>query len=992
MEKINKQRIVFWDNIKGALILLTVFAHILYGLQEYYPTINSIVDYIYMFHMPAFVFVSGYFGKSEHSHSFESIFRIIFLYFIFNSIVGFIYGMSSMLVPLYSFWFLIALAVWRLTAPYISEIKGIMIFLLAASVVAGFYISLDNTLAVSRIICFFPWYMTGYFFSKEKSDKLISRKYTKRLASGTVMLLVTAVLFFVSKYYFRYSDNELLMLPYSKPSEALGRCVLYIAALSAIITLLMLMPDKKLPLLTMFGRNSLWIFILHRPLTLILSDIIIDLPVYIIISVAVIAAVLMCILLGNNLLAKVMDAFADQGVRLICKDNNNKSNKKKINYAGAAVLIVSFCFILNALTQAYTGKDLIRLVYPKSSSSPKESIEEIVRVPENNIDEDIIYPVMSAQQKKAFDSSFRITFAGDLILLEDQVKRAYNGKGYDFSEVFEYAEPYISSADLAVGVFEGPMAGEEAGYSTSNYDDGKELYINYPDEFADAVKKAGFDLVTTANNHLLDKGEKGALRTIDILDKSGLDHTGSYKNAEDKKKNRIKIVECQGIRLAFLSYTYGCNYYTPEKLSDSALSYLTSLISETEGELFEAQKAAVEQDFKEAKSCSPDLIVVLPHIGTQFSNEPDHSQNVWFDIFKKNGADIILGDHPHVVEPVLIEEYNGKNVFTAYCPGNFANIYREDQGDTSMLVDVYIDRDTKKITGGSIVPLYTHARADHNYRAVPIYDIMTDASLRDQLTTDDIQLAANANKLITKVVFGHEMDISSAAERYYFDSTGFLRCETEGLMLTDKMKSGILYKAISKAQSICFIGDSVTEGTKNGGCPWYEPILDYIPEKKVSNYSKGGCTVSYMTGLADKIPVSDLYVIALGTNDVRYRDSSVCAMTPDDFVREIDALKNKLSSHSQKAEFVFIAPWYSTDGDIYCDMSYNEKTDLNDEYSSALEKYCKEKSLGFINANNYIKNVLKTSPDNIYLLDHIHPNASKGVVMYSEAVLSSNKK
>ena len=106
MEKINKQRIVFWDNIKGALILLTVFAHILYGLQEYYPTTNSIVDYIYMFHMPAFVFVSGYFGKSEHSHSFESIFRIIFLYFIFNSIVGFIYGMSSLLVPLYSFWFL----------------------------------------------------------------------------------------------------------------------------------------------------------------------------------------------------------------------------------------------------------------------------------------------------------------------------------------------------------------------------------------------------------------------------------------------------------------------------------------------------------------------------------------------------------------------------------------------------------------------------------------------------------------------------------------------------------------------------------------------------------------------------------------------------------------------------------------------------------------------------------------------------------------------
>ena len=86
-------------------------------------------------------------------------------------------------------------------------------------------------------------------------------------------------------------------------------------------------------------------------------------------------------------------------------------------------------------------------------------------------------------------NAFRITFSGDLILLEDQVKRAYNGKGYDFSDVFEYAEPYISSADLAIGVFEGPMAGEDAGYSSSNFDDGKELYLNFPDSFADAVKK-----------------------------------------------------------------------------------------------------------------------------------------------------------------------------------------------------------------------------------------------------------------------------------------------------------------------------------------------------------------------------------------------------------------------------------------------------------------------------------------------------------------------
>lgn len=85
-----KQRESYWDNIKGLLILLTVFAHILFQLQDNSPFINGTVDYIYMFHMPAFVYVSGYFGKSERSHSFEAIIKLIFLFFIFNSAMGLI--------------------------------------------------------------------------------------------------------------------------------------------------------------------------------------------------------------------------------------------------------------------------------------------------------------------------------------------------------------------------------------------------------------------------------------------------------------------------------------------------------------------------------------------------------------------------------------------------------------------------------------------------------------------------------------------------------------------------------------------------------------------------------------------------------------------------------------------------------------------------------------------------------------------------------------
>ena len=380
--------------------------------------------------------------------------------------------------------------------------------------------------------------------------------------------------------------------------------------------------------------------------------------------------------------------------------------------------------------------------------------------------------------------------------------------------------------------------------------------------------------------------------------------------------------------------------------------------------------------------------MVLPHIGTQFSNEPDEEQTAWFEIFKQNGADIILGDHPHVVEPALIEEYNGKKVFTAYCPGNFANIYRENQGDTSMLIDVYIDRSSKKVTGGSIVPLYTHSRADGNYRAVPVYSIMNDVELRKQLTTDDITLAANSNDIITEVIFGSKMDISSVTERYYFDENGFIRSKASGLAVTDDMKKGTLYKALSKAYTICFIGDRVTEGTKNGGCPWYEPVEEFFPDKAFLNYSKGGCTVSYTTDHAAEIPYADLYVIALGTNDVRYRDESMCAMTAESYIERLDKLKELLKTKSADPEFVFIAPWYSTDGDPFCSLSFADKTALNNEYSSALKQYCSDNSQKFIDPNPYIRNKLSVSPDRTYLLDHIHPNIINGVVMYSEAVLS----
>ena len=976
MDLLEKKRSVYWDNIKGFLMILVVFAHILFQLQDQSNTINTIVDTIYLFHMPAFVFVSGYFGKSERSHSYESIIKLIFLYFIFNTIIGFIYGFISLLQPMYSYWYLIALIVWRLTTHRIAKFKEINLILFAIALFIGFYPSVDNTFAAARIIGFYPYYMSGYLLSKEKGEELSAKKYSRRAPIGLLMLLGASVTAFAAMSFFTITDSALQMGGYSEPLDSFARIVLYIIAFLAITALRYITPNRKLPLLTMFGRNSLWIFILHRPFTLLISNPLIRKNDTIVLIVSAICTLIICLAFGNDFAAKYLNRFLQSGADIFT------SESKKWTLAKTTALCVSLWFIISVVLSSYAGVsiDQLKKLFNGEYSEEAEGSE-------NNSDTDILYPVMSDVQKQSFDDAFRLTFAGDLILLEDQVKRAYNGSTYDFTDVFEYAKPYIESADYAIGVFEGPMAGEDKGYTTSNFDDGKELYLNFPDSFAEAVKNTGFDLVTTANNHVLDKGEDGALRTIKTLDQLGLDHTGSYSSEEDKAKNRVKLIECQGIKLAVLSYTYGSNNIDNSELTDGKLSYLTSVIYGTKGETFEKLKQNVEEDFKAAKALSPDLIVVLPHIGTQFSNEPDSEQKVWFDIFKENGADIILGDHPHVVEPAMIEEYNGKNVFTAYCPGNFANIYRDEQGDTSMLVDVYIDRSSKSVIGGSIVPLYTHARADGNFRAVPIYDIMNDDLLREQLTTDDVEFADKANKLITNVVFGHKMDITSVTERYYFDKSGFLRTKCNGVELTDKMKSGTLYQAMKQADTVCFVGDSVTEGTKNGGCPWYEPIESVFENKQILNYSKGGCTVSYMTEHSGEIPEADLYVIALGTNDVRYRDDTVCAMTAEDYTAELDKLKQKLSDKNSKAKFIFIAPWYSTDGDPYCGLSYEEKTALNNTYSDALAEYCAENSVGYINANPYLQSILTLYPTGKYLLDHIHPNSSAGVELYSEAVL-----
>ncbi len=947
MENFNStnSRSAYWDNIKGFLIILVVFAHCLFEWQNS-PLNNLLVDAIYMFHMPAFVFVSGYFSESEHSRSFFPMMNLFVAFILLNGFfmlreIFSVGNFPSAVEPYFSAWYLIALIVWRLTIPFLERIRNILPHLILISIVAGFWADINLEFAAVKIVVFFPYFMAGYLFSRETAAKLQSKKF---FPLGLILLVLTICAGVFSYETFNLTDRDLLPNSYANIDGLFGRISLLIVASLAIVTLLISSVEKNIPLLTKAGKNSLAIYLLHRPFTIWFSESFSTSEFQI--GAAIVATFLMTLILGSDFVSNALKKFLNSIVESL---TTIKGAAFRIIFS----VFVGFIMCLPVIGYFYVQKQT-----------------------------DKIYRVADSETAARFENSFKILFCGDLILLEDQVKRGFKGNGYDFTEVFEYATPYISGADLAIGVFEGPLGGTVKNFSQSNFDDGKELYLNFPDEFADAVKNAGFDLVTTANNHLLDMEIGGVLRTIKILNEKQIDFIGSYSSAEDKKNHAVKILERGGIKFAILAYTYGTNNYNTDALINEN-SFASSFIVGADSPNFSKVKAAVEEDFNFAKSFKPDLIIVLPHWGTQFSDFPDDFQRTWQKIFIDNGADIILGDHTHSVQPI---EFDGKN-FTLFCPGNFANIYREFNGDASAMVEVYIDKSTKKIIGGSIIPLYTQSKISGNYRALPTNEIFTNEKLRDELSTNDLERAEEVLNHITKIMIGEEINFNQ--RKYFFDEGGFMRLKVQPLKISNEMR-GNFYKTLTAAENVCFVGDSLTEGTKNGGVPYFEP-LENLVRGKIFNVSKGGATTKMLLERLDEIiqTGADLFVVAVGTNDVRYRDENICAMNPKEYVETLQKLRDGIRKKIPAAKFVFIAPWTSTDGDFVSQLPFNEKIKLNNAYTDALKNWCIAQGEIFINPNPYIESRLKVFPQKDYLVDFIHPNADKGVELYATAILSA---
>lgn len=478
-----------------------------------------------------------------------------------------------------------------------------------------------------------------------------------------------------------------------------------------------------------------------------------------------------------------------------------------------------------------------------------------------------------------------------------------------------------------------------------------------------------------------------------VLDDFGLLHTGTYENED--AYNRPCIIEVNGLKIAVLSYTYGSEGVDDDFFYEEENRFMTKLILTKRSKNYKRCLQIVKNDFENARLLNADLILVLPHMGEQFLHEPDSFQRHWCNIFVKEGADIILSDHPHAVQPYeWRKNEDGKNVFIAHCPGNFLNTYTLHDGDASMLVNVYVDKERKEPICASCVPLFAHCTEENGWYSLPICKAIKDDNIYKSLSIYDRRRIEEVHRLVTKIAIGCELGIDNVQDEYfYFANEGYKREHITPLDLCQFSGSKLL-EIIKKSKSVCFVGDSVTEGTKNGGYGWYEPIAEAFDDKTFSKFALGAQTSRYFKEHKETYAsyAADAYIMAFGCNDIRYRNPQICAMTSDEFIHNYNEITNAILDKNNNAQIVCIAPWYSMDYDPYCGVSLKQKPQLYQDYLSALKTFCEKNGFLYIDANPEIFKEMPLSHKVVggYLRDQIHPTSLSGIRLFSKSCLKAS--
>ncbi len=323
------------------------------------------------------------------------------------------------------------------------------------------------------------------------------------------------------------------------------------------------------------------------------------------------------------------------------------------------------------------------------------------------------------KEKKAIDYEAKIFMVGDALIHWGVYNDAKQSDGsYDFKPQLEYMKPIVSKYDLAYYNQETVLGGKELGVSSYPR-------FNSPQEVGDAFIDAGFNMVSLATNHTMDKGEAGVLKSVEYWKShSDIAASGQWSSQEERTASVSKIYEVNNIKYAFISYTIWTNGLETPIGKD----YLNNVYS--------PEKAKADIELVRDKV---DFVIVAMHWGTEYSFKKDYKQDEIAAYLSDLGVDLIIGAHPHVIQTV--EYINDNKTFVIYSLGNFISDQLDVDNYTGLAMEVtlkkHIDVDDS-ITNTVVDPkaelLYTVTNQSRgystNFRVIP-YPKLEDNQLRN---------------------------------------------------------------------------------------------------------------------------------------------------------------------------------------------------------------------------------------------------------------------
>jgi len=301
-----------------------------------------------------------------------------------------------------------------------------------------------------------------------------------------------------------------------------------------------------------------------------------------------------------------------------------------------------------------------------------------------------------------------LVFAGDLLMhtpLGASVLDPATGR-YDFSSLFAPISPYVAEGDLAAADLETVLAGADRGYTGYPR-------MNSPNDLAAEVAESGFDLIATATNHSLDQGWDGLIATAAALDAAGLAHAGSYRSAAER--GTPLVLDVGGVKVAFLAYTEWLNGLPLPTDRPYAVGLL--------------ERDQVRDDVRRARAAGAELVVAQVHWGSEYMRQPSRPQREAARMLLEEGVDVIVGSHPHVVQPIvrLTVDRGGRpfSGYVAYSLGNLVStqIWRYSDSGLLLYVDIAKGATGARVTGLRYLPVYVQRGWEGGrrvYRVVPV--------------------------------------------------------------------------------------------------------------------------------------------------------------------------------------------------------------------------------------------------------------------------------